>query len=295
MSATPFASVADAAGLEAPWRVAVLIPAYNEADTLAQIVYRTRQQLAWVIVVDDGSTDASAALAEAAGAQVLRQPSNQGKGAALWRGMQYALAQGATVVITLDADGQHQPEEIPNLLRAYRQQPDRLIIAARLKQRTAVPWVRRLANRIADFWISWAAGCPITDTQSGFRLYPAPWLRQVTEVSSQRPGFEFESALLIMAGCQHRYPQSVPITALYPVQARPSYYRPWRDTWRITRMVADSLLRRGLNPLGLLRSLRLLPLVTAPHTDKVILPNEGIAPGDGARPVRKSPTTPGRS
>lgn len=252
---------------EASARVAALIPAYNEAATIAEIVTRTRQQTPWVIVVDDGSHDASAALAEAAGAQVLRQAENQGKGAALWRGMRHALAQGATAVITLDADGQHQPEEIPRLLQAHRQHPDRPIIAARLQQRATVPPARRFANWMADFWISWAAGCPISDTQSGFRLYPAALLAQIAGPPPHGRDFGFEAVLLMAAGHQRRYPYTVAIAALYPPQARPSYYRPWRDTWRITRLVAASLLRRGLYPLGLLRALRLLPLAPAPHND----------------------------
>ena len=222
------------AATQLPGRVAVVIPAYNEAATLAEIVTRTCHHAAWVIVVDDGSSDASAALAEMAGAQVLRQPTQQGKGAALWRGMQYALQHGATAVVTLDADGQHQPEDVIPVLHAHRQHPDRLIIAARLTQRNAVPWPRRLAHRFADFWISWAAGCPIRDTQSGFRLYPASLLRQLGHALSPRTGFEFESDLLIAAGHLRCYPYLVTITARYPTHARPSYYRPWRDTWRIT-------------------------------------------------------------
>lgn len=256
-----------------------MIPAYNEAATIAEIVTRTRQQVPWVIVVDDGSHDASATLAEAAGAQVLRQRENQGKGAALWRGMGHALAQGATAVITLDADGQHQPEDISLLLQAHRQQPGHPIIAARLQQRATVPVARRFANWMADFWISWAAGCPILDTQSGFRLYPAVLLGQVTGPPFHGRGFGFEAILLMAAGQQRRYPRTVPIAALYPTQARPSYYRPWRDTWRITRLVAAALLRRGLYPLGLLRALRLLPLAPAP--------------GDGT-PVAHNSSTPGR-
>ncbi len=98
--------------------IAVVIPAYNEAATIAGIVHRARRQVETVIVVDDGSRDETAAQAEAAGAVVVRQPDNQGKGASLWRGMQTAVEQGAEAVITLDADGQHQPEDIPKLLEA---------------------------------------------------------------------------------------------------------------------------------------------------------------------------------
>ncbi|MFO1424683.1 MAG: glycosyltransferase family 2 protein [Candidatus Competibacteraceae bacterium] len=240
--------------------IAVVIPAYNEAATIADIVRRARQQVEWVIVVDDGSRDETAARAEAAGAAVVRQPVNQGKGASLWRGMQTALAKGAEAVITLDADGQHRPEDIPKLLEARPRWPGCPIIAARLQCRQAAPRLRRFANGMADFWVSWAAGCPIPDTQSGFRLYPAEFLRQVNGPEPRRRGFAFESALLMQAGCQRRYPRVVAIETIYLAQGRPSHYRPWRDTLRIVNLVAWSLLRRGLYPLGLLRSLHLLPL-----------------------------------
>ena len=240
--------------------IAVVIPAYNEAATIAAIVHRARRQIEPVIVVDDGSCDDTAAHAEAAGAVVVRQSTNQGKGASLWRGMQTALAQGAEAVITLDADGQHQPEDIPKLLDARQRWPDCPILAARLTCREAAPRLRRFANGMADFWVSWAAGCPISDTQSGFRLYPAEFLRRASGPERGRRGFAFESALLMQAGHQRRYPKVVAIETIYHPQGRPSYYRPWRDTLRIVDLVAWSLLRRGLYPLGLLRSLRLLPL-----------------------------------
>ncbi len=242
--------------------VAVVIPAYNEAATIADIVRRARQQIEPVIVVDDGSRDDTAAQAEASGAVILRQTTNQGKGASLWRGMHYAVEQGAEAIVTLDADGQHRPEDIPKLLAAWQRWPGRPIIAARLEHRECAPPLRRFANGMADFWVSWAAGCPISDTQSGFRLYPAEFLRRATGPEKGRHGFAFESALLIQAGYWRCYPKVVAIETLYPTQARPSHYRPWRDTLRIVNLVAWSLLKRGMYPVGLLRSLRLLPLPT---------------------------------
>lgn len=255
--------------------VAVVIPAYNEAATIADIVRRARRQAPWVIVVDDGSSDDTAVRADAADAVVLRQPVNQGKGASLWRGMQHALTEGADAVITLDGDGQHCPEDLPKLLEARRRWPDHPIIAARLEYRDRAPPLRRFANGMADFWVSWAAGCPIRDTQSGFRLYPAAFLRAALPPSGGRGGFTFESALLIQAGRQGRYPRAVAIETLYPAHGRPSHYRPWRDTSRIIAMVACALLARGLYPLGLLRSLGLLPLPALEHENAIDQPNTG--------------------
>ncbi|HYQ91350.1 MAG TPA: glycosyltransferase family 2 protein, partial [Candidatus Competibacteraceae bacterium] len=243
--------------------VAVVIPTYNEAATIAAVVQRGCRQVDWVIVVDDGSEDATAVQLKELPAMVLRHEDNQGKAASLWDGMQLALAQGAKAVITLDADGQHCPEDIPRLLAAGQRYPAALIIAARLHGWERSPWLRRLANRIADFWISWAAGCPIADTQSGFRLYPAVVCR-LPIGHDRRHGFVFESEILIEAARHGYYPIAVPIKARYSRQGRCSYYQPLRDTVRITRMVAWKLLSRGLYPLGLLRSLRLLTLFDTP-------------------------------
>jgi glycosyltransferase involved in cell wall biosynthesis len=158
--------------------VAVVIPAYNEAATIAGIVRRARRQVETVIVVDDGSGDDTAAQAEAAGAQLLRQPANQGKGASLWRGMGYAVAQGADAVITLDADGQHCPEDMPKLLAASP-------ALARTADHRRPAGAPRACAPVAAFrqrhgrFLGFLGGrlCPIPDTQSGFRLYPAEFLR----------------------------------------------------------------------------------------------------------------------
>lgn len=242
----------------------MVIPAYNEAATIADIVRRSRRQVDWIIVVDDGSDDTTASQLKDVPATVLRHERNQGKGASLWDGMQLALAQGADAVITLDADGQHRPEDIPHLLAASRRYPGALIIAARLQGREQVPSLRRFANRMADFWISWAAGCRIPDTQSGFRLYPAA-VCQLPIAHDHRRGFVFESEILIEAARKGYYPRTVPVEARYARQGRCSYYRPLRDTVRITRMVTWKLLARGLYLRGLLRSLGLLPSLNTPY------------------------------
>lgn len=238
--------------------IAAVIPAYNESSTIADIVCRTRRHLQLVIVVDDGSDDDTAAQLRDLPVTVLRHPSNQGKGASLWSGIRYALERGAGAVITLDADGQHSPEEIPRLLAANQRHRDQLIIAARLGGREQVPRLRRFANRTADFWIGWAAGYPLHDTQSGFRLYPASLLKTVQAPHDRRHGFVFESEILIEAARMGYYPVTISVDAIYHRQARPSYYRPFLDTMAITRMVAWKLISRRLYLKGLLRSRGLL-------------------------------------
>ena len=237
---------------------AVVIPAYNESRTIADVARHALAQTAQVIVVDDGSEDDTVGQLQTLPVILLRHDSNQGKAASLWTGMQHALTLGVDAVITLDGDGQHRPEDIPRLLQAA-QQENRIIIAARLQGREQVPRARRFGHRMADFWIAWAAGYPLRDTQSGFRLYPADLLRRIKLPHSRAYSFVFESEILIEAARLGYFAQAVPIQAIYPPQARTSHYRPWADTSRIVRMVAWKLLARGLYIPGLLRSLGVLP------------------------------------
>jgi glycosyltransferase involved in cell wall biosynthesis len=240
-------------------RVAVVIPAYNESATIAAVVGGVCRHVPSVIVVDDGSGDDTAKCLAGLPVTVLRHASNRGKAASLWDGIQLALARGAQAVLTLDADGQHRPDDIPRLLAAGRRWSRHIIVAARVNDRRVVPGSRRFANWMADFWISWAAGLPIRDTQSGFRLYPAEALKRVRVAHGRWHGFVFESEVLIEAARQGYYTKSISIDAVYRPGARASYYRPAVDTTRIVLMVAWKLISRGLYPQGLLRSLGLWP------------------------------------
>lgn len=239
--------------------VVVVIPAFNEAATIRDVAARARAQLPKVIVVDDGSTDGTADQLQDLDVTVIRNLQNEGKAVSLWRGMGAALAQGAVAVITLDADGQHQPEDIPQLLDVARQRPGLLVVASRLRRLEAPPPLRLFANRCANFWISWAAGYRIADSQSGFRLYPAALLRRLPPPRGRGSCFVFESEVLIEASWQGVRSLPVVIESVYPKVARPSHYQPVWDTVRIIKMVALRLLRRGMYPLGLWRVLRETP------------------------------------
>ncbi|UCE90499.1 MAG: glycosyltransferase [Pseudomonadota bacterium] len=235
-------------------QLSVVIPAYNEVRTIRDVAARARAMCELVFVVDDGSKDGTVAALQDLDVTVIRQNANGGKGAALWRGMQAAVATGADAVITLDADGQHCPEDIPRFVEAWKAQPDRIIVGARLADKESFPTQRYYANRIANFWIAWAAGYPISDSQSGFRLYPAALLRQLRFRVSRQKGFVFESEILIKAArCGFRS-TPIPIAAVYAQGARPSYFRSFRDIAFITRMVAWSLISHGLNPAGFYRA-----------------------------------------
>jgi glycosyltransferase involved in cell wall biosynthesis len=232
---------------------AIVIPAYNEAATLRDLAARALKMSRYVIVVDDGSTDDTAKVVQDLPVVLLRNGENQGKAASLWRGMQHALQLGAEAVVTLDGDGQHAPEDIPRLIEASRGHARHIIIGARLKDAAAIPRIRYIAHRIANFWISWACGQRLEDSQSGFRLYPASLLRLLSLNHDKAHGFVFESEVLIEAA-RRGYPSlPVEIPAVYRPGARPSHYRQ-RDSWRITRMVAWRLLSRGFYLPGLYRA-----------------------------------------
>jgi glycosyltransferase involved in cell wall biosynthesis len=238
---------------------AVVIPAFNEARTIRSVVQEVLAQgIERLIVVDDGSRDGTGYALTGLPIELHRHSRNQGKGFALATGMQRALVLGSERVITLDADGQHRAADIARLLEASLDHPQALVIAARLRGREQAPRVRRFANAMADFWISWACGRPVADTQSGYRLYPTTLLKRLPTWPRCGRRFAFESALLIDAAAAGADLKCIPIDTLYCPIGRASHYRPWRDTWSIVQMVGGRLLRRGLYPLGLLRALGFL-------------------------------------
>jgi glycosyltransferase involved in cell wall biosynthesis len=252
--------------------VVVLIPAFNEAGTIRDLVTRVLRIAPRVIVVDDGSTDATSREVSGLPVTLLRNERNLGKAASLWRGFDHALAAGARCIITLDGDGQHRPEDITALLAASERFPRRIVIGARLHDKNNFPARRYYANQFARFWISWAAGYPIADTQTGFRIYPATLFQQVSRRDVAWNGFVFESEILIAAGQRGIGSVAVSIPGLYPKEARPSHFRPVKDIMRIVLMVAGRLLRRGMYPVGLWRSLN-LPMALEVPSPKI---TEGI-------------------
>lgn len=223
-------------------RVVAVIPAYNEAATIQEVVARTIPEVDHVVVVDDGSVDQTSAAVGDMPVTLLRNSHNRGKAASLWRGIELGLAQGAALIVTLDGDGQHRPEEIPHLLRAAGR-PGTVVVGARTGDAPARPARRLLANRIADYFISRAARTPMRDTQSGFRVYPRVLFEQVPIRHDEPRGFVFESEILIKAARAGFDVAFVPVSAIYGQHLRPSHFRPVRDITRIALMVAGYLLR----------------------------------------------------
>lgn len=200
-------------------RLLALIPAYNESAAIQRVVTESLGHLP-VLVVDDGSQDNTASLAQAAGAEVLVQNPNQGKGAALRRGFVYALENNFDGVIALDGDGQHDPAEIPAFAAIFAsQQPDLLIGHRRFSE---MPVVRRLANTLGFLIFSWAMGTHILDNQSGYRLTSRRLMERL--LAGKESGYEFEMEEIVScveAGYRLAW---TPIRTIYAGEA--SYIRP---------------------------------------------------------------------
>ena len=242
-------------------RLVIVIPAYNEAKTIHAIVQQALRQTPIVIVVDDGSTDGTGEVLAGLPSVLLTHPENQGKAAALWDGFRAALEYEPDFVATLDGDGQHLPADVEVLIRTACANPGSIVIGARLYNRHRAPLARRFANRFADFWISWAAGYPIADSQSGQRVYPVALLRRVQVRHDRGAAFTLESEMLIRAAQLGYQSIAVPIATIYHPGARASHFRPIRDVARITSMVAKSLLARGMHLSGLWNSLSHAPMI----------------------------------
>lgn len=236
-------------------RIWIAIPAYNEARTIRSLAEASLSLCPRVVVVDDGSRDETCSQLGGLPITLLRHETNEGKAASLRTAFRHALAHDARCVITLDGDGQHDPSDAPSLLDAWEGHNDRIVIGSRLHDRTQFPPARYRANRFACFWISWASCHPIADSQSGFRIYPQEVMRiALNRVRSSR--FTFESEILIDAASKGFRTLAVAIPGHYPENARQSHFRPVVDITKIVLMVAGRLLRQGMAPLGLWRSLR---------------------------------------
>jgi glycosyltransferase involved in cell wall biosynthesis len=213
-------------------RLAAVIPALDAAATIGDVTRRTRAIVPELLVIDDGSRDDTAGEARRAGAEVVSHAENRGKGAALRHAFEILFARGADAVVTLDADGQHLPEEIPKLLR--HEQAD-LVIGGREHLFAAMSAVRRASNRLSSAAISAVAGAHFGDVQSGFRLYRRS---VVATTGFPENRFDAESAVVVRAVRRGLSVISVPVRLGFADGRVTSHYRPLVDSVRIARAVA---------------------------------------------------------
>ncbi len=221
----------------------VLIPCLNEARGIAAVLESVLTQHDRVIVVDDGSDDGSPEVVARYPVTLIRHSRRRGKGEALRSGFAEALRQGCSGVLTMDGDGQHLASDIPRLRAAASACPGSLVIGARLIDRGRQPAIRRWANRLADWGISWVCARQVVDTQSGQRWYPEPALA-LKHLPAQ--DFAFEAAILIAACRELDLPVvSVPIASRYQQDFRDSHFHPGRDALQIARSTAMQLRQYG--------------------------------------------------
>ena len=212
-------------------RFAVVIPVYNHDRTIVNVVHRTLKLGVPVIVVDDGSTDATYnRISAIESVRVLRHRRNRGKGAALITGFEYAV-KFSDWVITLDADGQHDPEDAKTLIGAIPITQRSIVIGNRMGMTGAhVPWTSRFGRKFSNFWVHAAGGPEVEDSQSGFRVYPLPECLNL-DVRSRR--FQFEIEILVKAWWNNIPVVEAPVRVSYrPGTPRISHFHPFFDFLR---------------------------------------------------------------
>ena len=211
----------------------VLMPTYNNAGTIAQVISDVKEFATDVIVVNDGSTDQTASiLSSIEGIKVIDYPNNKGKGYALKLGLRKAYEWGYRYAITIDSDGQHYADDIPTFIETIEQKPDSLLIGARNLTAENMPSKNTFANRFSNFWYKVETGQTLTDTQSGYRLYPLTKLQNIHFITRR---YEFEVEIIVRAAWRGVNVENIPIKVYYPpVEERVSHFRPLQDFTRIS-------------------------------------------------------------
>ncbi len=214
-------------------RACVIIPTYNNAATLGKVIEGVSGYTNHIIVVNDGSTDETAAIAASfPGIQLIGYTSNRGKGWALRTAFKYAAEKGYKYAITIDSDGQHFAKDLPVFLDKLGTYPNAIIIGARNMNQESVPGGSSFGNKFSNFWFRVETGIKSPDTQSGYRLYPLEPLKKMHFFTRK---YEFEIEVLVRAAWKGIAVESVPVTVYYaPKEERLSHFRPFRDFFRIS-------------------------------------------------------------
>lgn len=216
-----------------PSHIWVVIPAYNEERSLPEVIRSLKQRGLTVVVVDDGSDDATYTIAQQCGAIALRNEVNRGKGLTLRRGIEYVLDQDAVdAVITMDGDGQHDPQEVDRFI-ARRISGSAFVVGNRMSNRLGMPWIRAQTNKVMSIAISTLCQQYIPDTQCGFRLIGREVLDNIFIESDK---YEIESEFLLKAAQKNTRIDSIPVSTIY-AQRHVSKIHPFVDTVRFIRFI----------------------------------------------------------
>lgn len=224
----------DTAAIFRQQRICVVVPTYNNAGTLADVLNGILRHVGDVIVVNDGSTDGTAALLARMGNRVtvIGYGRNRGKGYALKVGLKKAKESGFRYAVTIDSDGQHYPEDLIKFAEASQVHPHALIVGSRGLDHKNMPGKNKFANNFSNFWFRLQTGCRLSDTQTGYRLYPLDRLYGLGLLTSR---YEAELELLVYAAWHGVEPAEIPVRVYYPPQEeRVSHFRPFADFARIS-------------------------------------------------------------
>ncbi|MBL6446519.1 DUF2062 domain-containing protein [Fulvivirga sp. 29W222] len=216
------------------YKCCVVIPTYNNSGTLSKVITDVLNYISDVIVVNDGATDNTLEIIKSFGdqIQIIHHEINKGKGAALRKAFKYALSKGYEYAITVDSDGQHFAEDLPKFLREIGKEPDSLVIGARNMSQKNVPGKSSFGNKFSNFWFYVDTGVKLTDTQSGYRLYPIKKMQGIRYITSR---FEFEVEVIVKASWKGIKVRNIPIRVHYePGKKRISHFRPFVDFTRIS-------------------------------------------------------------
>lgn len=213
-------------------KTCVIIPTYNEAKTIGELIKQIRSQDLNVVVIDDGSQDNTHRIAEDNGATVLRNQINEGKGASLIKGFGYALTEGFEAVITMDGDGQHEVSDLPYFMRLAKYSNSGILIGNRMSKPKSMPYMRLMTNKFMSWLISKITKQKIPDTQCGFRLIKKEVLEKFG-LATRR--YETESEILIKAADFGFKIESIPIRTIYI--GKKSKINPFIDTLRFIRFI----------------------------------------------------------
>jgi glycosyltransferase involved in cell wall biosynthesis len=224
-------------------RFAFVIPVYNHAGTVAQVVKNAQAMGYPVFVVDDGSTDTTyGQIKEIADIQILRHEQNQGKGAAIITGFA-AASNVADWAITIDADGQHYPEDARKLIKTIPKKIRPIVVGARAgMEGKHVPWTSSFGRKFSNFWVRTSGGPAISDSQSGFRIYPLP---EAFNLRTKARRFQFEVEILVQATRNGIPVIEAPVRVNYnPNGERISHFRPFVDFLRNSSTFSRLIFRR---------------------------------------------------
>ena len=211
-----------------PRHICAVIPTYNNGGTVAVVVRRVLQQGLPVIVVDDGSTDGTQDALKGLDIKILRHSQNRGKGIALRTGLEEARRLGYRQALTIDADGQHDPSDIPALVAAAA--PRTLVVGSRNIAAEGMSSGSTFANRFSNFWFTLQTAHKLPDTQTGFRIYPLEGLPSLRLLTAR---YEAELTLLVFSAWKGLKLVPVPVKVYYP-EDRVSHFRPFADFFRIS-------------------------------------------------------------